>query len=986
MVCVRGVYPARTPFFRANLVRASLIRFPFGTILQKKFSLLFLMIFILLQTISPRVTGFAAPAGQTSLALEKAQALLDTMTPEERVGQLFLVSFQGTEVGSETQIYDLIVQQHIGGVILEAERGNFAPEETLASTWELIQSLQQAESAGAQIEAFDTVTQIPHFPAYIPLFVGISQNGDGYPYDEIYHGLTQLPNPMAIGATWQPDLAEKVGAVAGQELSALGFNLLLGPSLDVLENPNPDSLGDLGVRTFGGDPFWVGLMGSAYIQGVHQGSAGKMAVIAKNFPGYGGSDRPPQEEVSTVRKSLEQLKLNELAAFFAVTGEAASPASTTDGLLLTHIRYQGLQGNIRFTTRPISFDGQAFSTIISLPEFASWREDGGVIITDDLSSRAVRRFYDPTNVNFSASTVAQDAFLAGSDLLYVGNIRSTDDPDSYTSILFALENFTQKYNADLAFALQVDQSVLRILTLKYELYDTFTLENVLPPEETLTTIGNNDAVSFEIARQGVTLISPTLEELESELPEAPTINERIIFVSDTYDYQPCPACPAEATLGKETFRDAVLRLYGPGAGNQVVGQNLYSFTFDDLQTMLNTPGSYHEVEVRMRNAQWLVFSMLDVREDRPISQAFRRFLSERDDLLQNKKVIVFAFNAPYYLDTTDISKLTAYFGMYSKSPQYIDRAARILFKEFTPVNGKLPVSVEGIEYILNEITKPDPQQTISVLLDIPPDDLLPEGTPAENQPPEVVPSPTPLTNFQVGENIPIRTGVILDHNGFPVPDGTVVLFRFDRAGETRFSDPVETVSGIARMMYSVPGGGTLQIGAISEPATLSQPLTLNIPGSEATLEPTFTPTPSPTASSTALPLLTPTMIPTPEPEIERHTQTDFVDWGLGFLITLAVSLLAYRMSISMGEVRWGVRWALCVWIGGLTCYTYLALNLPGSLTLLIERGRAGIIWTISIGAGIGWVYGWIWTLVSKKNKPRPASHPEASTPAKTRSG
>ena len=56
--------------------------------------------------------------------------------------------------------------------------------------------------------------------------------------------------------TWNPANAELVGAIVGRELSTIGVNMLLGPSLDVLENPEPSSTSDLGTRTFGGDPYW----------------------------------------------------------------------------------------------------------------------------------------------------------------------------------------------------------------------------------------------------------------------------------------------------------------------------------------------------------------------------------------------------------------------------------------------------------------------------------------------------------------------------------------------------------------------------------------------------------------------------------------------------------------------------------------------------------------------------------------------------------
>ena len=46
--------------------------------------------------------------------------MLANLTPEERVGQLFLVTFQGSTFDENSQIYDLIANHHVGGVILLA--------------------------------------------------------------------------------------------------------------------------------------------------------------------------------------------------------------------------------------------------------------------------------------------------------------------------------------------------------------------------------------------------------------------------------------------------------------------------------------------------------------------------------------------------------------------------------------------------------------------------------------------------------------------------------------------------------------------------------------------------------------------------------------------------------------------------------------------------------------------------------------------------
>jgi len=56
----------------------------------------------------------------TLFQTSKPQAVLAAMTPEERVGQLFLVTFQGTDTHDQTQIYDLIVNHHVGGAVLLA--------------------------------------------------------------------------------------------------------------------------------------------------------------------------------------------------------------------------------------------------------------------------------------------------------------------------------------------------------------------------------------------------------------------------------------------------------------------------------------------------------------------------------------------------------------------------------------------------------------------------------------------------------------------------------------------------------------------------------------------------------------------------------------------------------------------------------------------------------------------------------------------------
>jgi beta-N-acetylhexosaminidase len=888
-------------------------------------TLVFIFVFIFL------IAGGATPGrSQFTDASDQANQLLEKLTPEERVGQLFLVTFQGSSFGPDLPIYDLIHNHHIGGIVFLSRLDNIVPLNGEPKTipeqvQNLVGQLQQSEWDSSIQSQIDPSSGLSYTPNYIPLLIGVPQEGDGYPYDQILRGLTDLPSQMAIGATWKPELSEQVGTVMGKELSYLGFNLLLGPSLDVLDLPQIEISNNLGIRTFGGDPYWVGEMGRAFIRGVHVGSKGKMAVAAKHFPGYGGSDRLPEEEVATVRKSLDELKSIDLAPFISVTGNALTPEETSDALLSSHIRYQGLQGNIRSTTRPVSLDPQALGLLTNLPGLVNWRENDGVLISDDLGNLAIRRFYDLTNQAFDPRRVTLNAFLAGNDILFVADFSTSNDPDSYSEAIRTLDFFAQKYREDAAFAQRVDESVHRILTLKFRLYSGFTLDNVLPNPEALQDIGQSSSVTFDVARSAATLLSPSQNDLDTTIPDPPNQNDRIVFIVDTRTGQQCKTCNPYPILSKQAMQDAVVRLYGPQAGGLVSINNLSSYTFEDLLTLLDSKSEAPDIERDLSRAHWIV--MVPTSDLGPTSsfEVLKRFLAERPDLFQQKRLIVFSMTAPYYLDATNISKLTAYYALYSKTPPFIDTAAYLLFGELR-ATGAPPVSVPGIGYNLNEALFPDPNLAIPLELDFPASQQVITGT--------TTPEPQPPPEFRVGDVIPLRAGAIFDHNGNPVPDGTPVNFVFSYGGETTSVRQIAyTQNGLARTTYAVTTPGTLEISAESENAR-SNPFKLDIPsptGEVITVSPSPEPTqthPLPTPTETQEPLI----LPASEPLM--RDQPGIGEWIISVLLSLGISFGIYWFAAQMGNSRWGIRAGLLALTGGLTAYTYLAIRLPGSQIFL----------------------------------------------------
>jgi beta-N-acetylhexosaminidase len=869
------------------------------------------------------------------------------MSPAERVGQLFLVTFNGTDTGITSQIHDLITRHHIGGVVLLSSNDNFAPApDTVLQSHSLIHSLQQLEWDASLSPSLDPVTNQETTTTYVPLFIGIKQEGNGYPTDQILSGLTALPSQMAIGATWKPELASVVGEVKGRELAALGVNLLFGPSLDVMDLPSATG-GDLGTRVFGGDPFWVGEMGRAYVSGLHSGSSNNLLVIAKHFPGVGGSDRLPEAEVSTVRKSLEQLKQIELAPFFAVTGNSPSAASTVDGLMVSHIRYQGLQGNIRATTRPVSFDTQALGEILGLPQFTAWREAGGLIVSDDLGTDSVRDFYAQGGSLFSARIAARDAFLAGNDLIYLGNIVSPDTVDTYSAVIRILEFFTQKYQEDTAFAQRVDQSVARILAVKFKLYESFVVSRVLAPERGLTQVGSSGALIFDVARDSATLISPPRADLATVLPNPPQVDERLVFLTDTVNIKQCTLCAEQPSIPVDALQQAVLSLYGPQSGEQTTGFRLSSYSFGALVSMLDQLDPPF-IEEDLNRADWVVISVSDASQGQPA--VVRRFLRERPDLLSGKRVIVFSFDAPYYFDATDISKFTAYFALYSKQPQFVDVAARLLFQELSPTSAS-PVSISGIGYDLIFMMTPSPDQVIPLSLDLPPLSI-PTGTPT-------IPEPTAVPLYKIGDIIAIRTGVIKDHNGQAVPDGTVVQFSMVLKGDgggILQQVAAETVQGVARASFGLEKPGLLEIRASSEPAVISEVLQLDVSQTGSV------------AVTVVVPELTQPSQVTPFPQVESQDRVYITEAGFPRLSSWIIAMifiaigvsLAYYAGARLTDIRTARRWALGSALGGLAAYNLLAFGWFGISVWLKDSGMAGLLLCLFIGETAGFTGAWIW--------------------------
>lgn len=77
---------------------------------------------------------------------------------------------------------------------------------------------------------------------------------------------TAFPVASARGASWSPELEGRIGAMIGREARALGADVILAPTINVLRHPRWGR----SQETYGEDPFHIGAMAVAFIRGAQQ--------------------------------------------------------------------------------------------------------------------------------------------------------------------------------------------------------------------------------------------------------------------------------------------------------------------------------------------------------------------------------------------------------------------------------------------------------------------------------------------------------------------------------------------------------------------------------------------------------------------------------------------------------------------------------------------------------------------------------------------
>ncbi len=191
----------------------------------------------------------------------RVEKLLASMTPAEKIGQLiqyfyFQLPESDVDSGLPERQTDLVEQA------LAAGRAGSLLFVTDPATSNRLQRQAVAGSAHG-----------------IPVLFGF----------DVIHGLrTIFPVPIALAASWNPELIEQAQTVAAREARAVGIHWAFAPMVDIARDPRWGRM----IEGAGEDPFLAAAVAAAQVrgfQGSHLGADEHIIAGPKHFAGYGAA-------------------------------------------------------------------------------------------------------------------------------------------------------------------------------------------------------------------------------------------------------------------------------------------------------------------------------------------------------------------------------------------------------------------------------------------------------------------------------------------------------------------------------------------------------------------------------------------------------------------------------------------------------------------------------------------------------------------------
>jgi len=243
--------------------------------------------------------------------------------------------------------------------------------QSVAQTRALLGAIRAAIASGTGEEPFAAVDQ------------------EGGRVSRLRRGAHEIPPMMALGATADAHLAERVGALIGADVRDADIDVDFAPVIDLALSANNSVIGD---RALGDDPELVGKLGAALARGIQ--SQGVAATL-KHFPGHGATAVDSHLQMPRVADGAKTFASRDLIPF------VRGIASGARAVMSAHVAYEALDAE-----HPATLSHSILTHLL--------REElgfGGVCFTDCLEMDAIAATIGPERGAVAALAAGADCVV-----------------------------------------------------------------------------------------------------------------------------------------------------------------------------------------------------------------------------------------------------------------------------------------------------------------------------------------------------------------------------------------------------------------------------------------------------------------------------------------------------------------------------------------------------------------------------------------------
>lgn len=376
----------------------------------------------------PAPVTAAPPRATPEPAGDAIQAMVDTLSLRQKVGQLFMVRPDALDPTLSQQEID---DEHAQGVSCLTEA--------------MVQTLQTYPVGGIcqfgknlrdpdQLRQFQADLQAA---SDLPLLLAVDEEGGAVARlaNDPAFALPRYESAAAVGASGDPTRALEMGRTIGGYLREYGFTMDFAPVADVYTNPANTVIGD---RAFAGDGQTAAVMAWAMARGLQEQG---ILPTFKHFPGHGDTAQDSHSGLAVTQRSEEEMRQCEWLPFLPPEGQGEPPMFRA--VMVGHIAAPALGSG----QTPASLSR---AVVTDLLRGQLLQGEDVLVVTDSLAMGAITQSYTPAEA-------AVMALQAGCDILLMPDGLA----EAFEGVMAAVEDGTISQQ-------RLDESVARILRYKQQ--------------------------------------------------------------------------------------------------------------------------------------------------------------------------------------------------------------------------------------------------------------------------------------------------------------------------------------------------------------------------------------------------------------------------------------------------------------------------------------------------------------------------------------